>query len=205
MKIDDWRRKIDAIDTAMLHLLNLRTELALEVGRFKNEEGVALRVPAREQEILNRLKGLNPGPLDGEAIEKIYQLILDQSVRSQELQGLGQAPKPNGKAESGGGAREFAQAGRGYEDRSQRARRVPGRARGFQRRSGHQAAGREDYARAAPHVRSGVSRDFRRAGGLYSGADREQPGGFGAPVVRSAGRQQSEHSSARRLFPSCTI
>ncbi len=104
MKIDDWRRKIDAIDTAMLHLLNLRTELALEVGRFKNEEGVALRVPEREREILNRLKGINPGPLDGEAVEKIYQLILDQSVRSQQMQGLGIAPakaavpKPNGKA-----------------------------------------------------------------------------------------------------------
>jgi len=104
MKIDDWRRKIDAIDTAMLHLLNLRTELALEVGRFKNEEGVALRVPEREREILNRLKGINPGPLDGEAVEKIYQLILDQSVRAQQLQGLGiasakaAAPRPNGKA-----------------------------------------------------------------------------------------------------------
>jgi len=100
MKIDDWRRKIDAIDTAMVHLLNLRTELALEVGRFKYEEGVALRVPEREREILNRLKGINPGPLDGEAIERIYQLILDQSVRAQELSGLGRAAaagKPNGK------------------------------------------------------------------------------------------------------------
>ena len=89
MKIDDWRRKIDAIDTALLHLLNLRTELALEVGRFKSEAGVALRVPEREREILDRLKGINPGPLDGEAVEKIYQLILDQSVRSQQLHGLG--------------------------------------------------------------------------------------------------------------------
>ena len=83
MKIDDWRRKIDAIDTAMLHLLNLRTELALEVGRLKNEEGVALRVPEREQEILTRMKQLNPGPLDDEAIEKIYQLIFDESMRTQ--------------------------------------------------------------------------------------------------------------------------
>jgi chorismate mutase-like protein len=110
MKIDDWRRKIDAIDTAMLHLLNLRTELALEVGRFKNEEGVALRVPAREREILGRLKGLNPGPLDSEAIEKIYRLILDQSVRSQEMHGLG---TPNGKenrAPSRGGSRKPARA-----------------------------------------------------------------------------------------------
>ena len=54
MKIIDWRGKIDAIDTALLHLLNLRTELALEVGRLKDDEGVALRVPAREQEILSR-------------------------------------------------------------------------------------------------------------------------------------------------------
>lgn len=113
MKIDDWRRKIDAIDTAMLHLLNLRTELALEVGRFKNEEGVALRVPEREREILTRLKGINPGPLDGEAIETIYQLILDQSVRAQQMHGLGRvaektregasptASKPNGKENRG--------------------------------------------------------------------------------------------------------
>lgn len=89
MKITDWRRKIDAIDTAMLHLLNLRTELALEVGRLKSEEGVALRAPVREQEILARMKDLNPGPLDGEAVEKIYQLILDQSIRTQERHGWG--------------------------------------------------------------------------------------------------------------------
>ncbi|MGD0965315.1 MAG: chorismate mutase [Candidatus Acidiferrales bacterium] len=87
MKIDDWRRKIDEIDAEMLHLLNLRTKLALKVGRSKTDEGVALRVPAREKEILNRLKALNQGPLDGDAIEKIYQVIFDLSVRSQELQG----------------------------------------------------------------------------------------------------------------------
>ncbi|HVB58626.1 MAG TPA: chorismate mutase [Candidatus Acidoferrales bacterium] len=94
MKIIDWRRKIDAIDIAMLHLLNLRTELALEVGRLKNEEGVALRVPVREQEILSRMKELNPGPLDDDAIEKIYQLILDQSTRTQQLHGCGKAENP---------------------------------------------------------------------------------------------------------------
>jgi chorismate mutase len=95
MRIDDWRRKIDAIDTALLHLLNLRTELALEVGRLKDEEGVALRAPVREQEILTRMKGLNPGPLDGEAIGKIYQVMLNESIRTQEIHGYGKVP--NGK------------------------------------------------------------------------------------------------------------
>ncbi len=94
MKIDDWRRKIDAIDTAMLHLLNLRTELALEVGRLKGQAGLVLRVPEREREILNRMKALNPGPLDSTAIERIYQVVLDESIRTQVLNGCGTAAEP---------------------------------------------------------------------------------------------------------------
>jgi chorismate mutase len=89
MKIINWRGKIDAIDTALLHLLNLRTELALEVGRLKDDEGVALRVPAREQEILSRMKSLNPGPLAIDSIAKIYQVILDESIRTQQQHGFG--------------------------------------------------------------------------------------------------------------------
>lgn len=89
MKIDHWRRKIDAIDTAMLHLLNLRTELALEVGHMKGQAGLVLRVPEREREILSRMKSLNPGPLDTTAVERIYQVILDESIRTQEANGCG--------------------------------------------------------------------------------------------------------------------
>jgi chorismate mutase len=94
MKIDDWRRKIDAIDTAMLHLLNLRTELAIEVGKLKGQAGLVLRVPEREREILNRMKALNPGPLDPQSIKRIYQNILDESIRTQEQNGCGVAEGP---------------------------------------------------------------------------------------------------------------
>jgi chorismate mutase-like protein len=95
MRIDDWRKKIDAIDTALLHLLNLRAQLAVEVGRMKQEDGVALRAPAREQEILSRMKELNPGPLDDITVERVYQLILDESIRTQELHGFGNSgPAP---------------------------------------------------------------------------------------------------------------
>jgi|ERR1700722_9410671 len=96
MNIDGWRKKIDQIDTALLHLLNLRAELALEAGRLKDQEGVSLRVPAREQEILKRMRESNPGPLDAEAIGKIYQLILAESVRAQERDGSakGNSSKP---------------------------------------------------------------------------------------------------------------
>jgi chorismate mutase-like protein len=98
MKIDDWRRKIDAIDTAMLHLLNLRTELALEVGRLKGQAGLLLRVPEREREILTRMKALNPGPLDSTAIERIYQMLLDESIRTQVANGCGSGGEPKANA-----------------------------------------------------------------------------------------------------------
>jgi chorismate mutase-like protein len=91
LKIGDWRTKIDAIDTTLLHLLNVRAAFALEVGKLKGEAGMLLRVPARENEILSRMKKLNPGPLDSEAVEKIYQLILDESIRIQESYGYGTA------------------------------------------------------------------------------------------------------------------
>ena len=86
MKIGDWRAKIDAIDTTLLHLLNVRAGFALEVGRLKGESG-----PAREREILERMTQLNPGPLDTAAVETIYQRILDESIRIQVQHGLGSA------------------------------------------------------------------------------------------------------------------
>jgi 3-deoxy-7-phosphoheptulonate synthase / chorismate mutase len=84
MRIADWRRKIDGIDAALLHLLNLRAELAVEVGRLKRRKGISLRVPEREKQILNRMNGLNLGPFSRRSIERIYQTILEESLRTQE-------------------------------------------------------------------------------------------------------------------------
>ncbi len=97
MKIGDWRTKIDAIDTTLLHLLNVRAAFALEVGRLKGETGLPLRVPEREREILSRMAKVNPGPLDSEAVEKIYQLILNESIRVQESYGYGSAARSTSK------------------------------------------------------------------------------------------------------------
>ncbi len=105
MNVSDWRRKIDAIDTAMLHLLNLRAELAVEIGRMKAAEGAALRVPVREQEILARMKSLNPGPLVDDSVEKIFTLILSQSIRTQELHGCGKAAGAKAAADGSGRGR----------------------------------------------------------------------------------------------------
>ena len=84
MDISDWRKKIDEVDTAVLKLLNLRAEMALEIGKLKSQEGIGLRTPTREREIVERMQSANPGPLDSEAIERIYETIVNQCIRAQE-------------------------------------------------------------------------------------------------------------------------
>jgi chorismate mutase-like protein len=85
MTIGDWRKKIDEIDTVLLQLLNLRTEFAVEVARLKEEEGLALCAPEREQRVIAGMKNLNEGPLDGEAVTRIFRAIMDESRRIQEM------------------------------------------------------------------------------------------------------------------------
>jgi len=97
MTIGDWRKKIDEIDGVLLQLLNLRTEFAVEVARLKEEEGLALCAPEREQKVLASMKNLNAGPLDGEAVTRIFRQIMDESRRIQGVE--------TGTAESVGEAR----------------------------------------------------------------------------------------------------
>lgn len=85
MTISDWRKKIDEIDTVLLQLLNLRTEFAVEVARLKEEEGLSLCAPEREQKVIAGMKNLNDGPLDEEAVTRIYRTIIDESRRIQEM------------------------------------------------------------------------------------------------------------------------
>jgi chorismate mutase-like protein len=92
MDISDWRKRIDAVDTAMLHLLNLRAGFALEVGKLKGAEGLSMRTPEREKQIVERMQSLNTGPLDDEAVGQIYETIVNQCIRAQE-RGRGEVAK----------------------------------------------------------------------------------------------------------------
>jgi len=96
MDISDWRSKIDSVDTAMLHLLNLRAGFALEVAKLKGQNGLSLRTPERERQIVERMQSLNPGPLDNDAIAAIYETVLSQCIRAQR----GLQAQANGTARS---------------------------------------------------------------------------------------------------------
>jgi len=95
MDISDWRKKIDEVDTAVLKLLNVRADMALEIAKLKSVEGIGLRAPAREREIVERMQAANPGPLDAEAIARIYETIVNQCIRAQEHSRSGVSDPPS--------------------------------------------------------------------------------------------------------------
>ena len=79
----ELRHGIDAVDDAILALLNKRAGLSLEVGRKKAGRDSAVFKPFREQEVLARLAGENPGPLPAAHLLSIYREILSSSRRLQ--------------------------------------------------------------------------------------------------------------------------
>jgi chorismate mutase-like protein len=87
MDISDWRKKIDAVDAELLRLLNSRAGYAIEVAKLKRVEGLSLRTPERERQIVERMQGLNAGPLDAGEVGRIYEVIVEQCIRAQERSG----------------------------------------------------------------------------------------------------------------------
>jgi chorismate mutase-like protein len=87
MDISDWRKKIDAVDAELLELLNRRAGFALEVAKIKRTQGLSMKTPERERQIVERIQNLNKGPLDAGEVGRIYEVIVEQCIRAQERSG----------------------------------------------------------------------------------------------------------------------
>jgi chorismate mutase len=85
LEIDGWRRRIDAIDTQLMSLLNSRYACAVEIGRVKRELGLPVYSPEREAFILDRVARENPGPLDATAVRRVFERIIDESRRLERI------------------------------------------------------------------------------------------------------------------------
>lgn len=68
------RDQIDALDERLVGLLNERASLAQRIGHLK-QDGTAYR-PEREAQVLQRVRGLNKGPLPAEAVARLYTEIM---------------------------------------------------------------------------------------------------------------------------------
>lgn len=94
MTIEDWRLEIDAIDSDLLELLNKRASLAVKVGQSKRLTGIAVYDQAREEEVIERARTQNPGPLDDQAIVELFGCIIRESRRIEAcaMERAGEAP-----------------------------------------------------------------------------------------------------------------
>jgi chorismate mutase len=77
MEIADWRQKIDDLDVEIVKLISKRAEAAHAIGELKKQTAMPVYEPKREQDVFNRVKAANPGPLDDAQLIHVYERIID--------------------------------------------------------------------------------------------------------------------------------
>ena len=77
-KLADCRKKIDALDVQIVHLLNQRTQVVHEIGRIKRQFSLPVYEPKREDQVFDNVTKHNPGPLTSEALKRIFERIIDE-------------------------------------------------------------------------------------------------------------------------------
>ena len=80
MNLQNLRKKIDALDAKIVELLNQRAKITLNIGQHKLKNKTSIYAPAREKQVLERIKVLNEGPMSKEAFEAIYREIMSASL-----------------------------------------------------------------------------------------------------------------------------
>lgn len=84
--IDDWRIRIDEIDLVLVRLFNERSQCAIEIGHIKRRLGLDVYSPQREAQVIANVTEANTGPLDDEAIRRLFERVIDESRRIERLE-----------------------------------------------------------------------------------------------------------------------
>jgi len=74
--LDDLRRQIDDVDSAILRLLNDRARLVQSVGALKEARNAPVYAPDRERQIVDRLAGENLGPFPNRGLAPVFREIV---------------------------------------------------------------------------------------------------------------------------------
>ncbi len=85
MDISDWRDKIDEVDQELVALLNRRATYVLEIARVKQQRGMGIYEPQREEEIFRNIAAWNQGPLESAALRRVFERIIDEGRSIQRI------------------------------------------------------------------------------------------------------------------------
>lgn len=80
-ELDRLRDAIDRVDDVLVKLLNQRAKYAIEIGEIKGILSLPIYAPEREKEVLEHVETSSQGPLDGVAVRRLFERIIDESRR----------------------------------------------------------------------------------------------------------------------------
>ncbi len=89
LSVEALRDEIDQIDEVIVRLLDRRARCAYAIGRVKYAQQRAVYEPAREAAVLQHVREVNAalgGPLDADAIGRLYERVIDEARRIQRLE-----------------------------------------------------------------------------------------------------------------------
>ena len=89
MTIDDYRKEINRLDSELLRIFNERAALALKIGEIKKVHGIPVYDPEREKRIFTAISEANPGPLENDAIVRLFERVIDESRRLERIRTKG--------------------------------------------------------------------------------------------------------------------
>ncbi len=104
MDLSDWRTRIDEADRKLVALLNRRARCVLEIAKLKKALGLPIYEPQREDEIFRNVAATNGGPLDQDALRRVFERIIDEcrSIQRRPMETdetqqseVGRQPNPN--------------------------------------------------------------------------------------------------------------
>lgn len=78
-ELEELRSRIDQVDRRLVEILNERADLVVKVGEFKRGSGTPIYAPHREAAVLDKVLGLNRGPLAPRTIEAVYRELMSGS------------------------------------------------------------------------------------------------------------------------------
>lgn len=81
----EWRQRIDDIDLQLVRLFNERTQCAIEIGHIKKRIGLEIYSPSREAQVIANVTNANNGPLDAEAIRRLFERVIDEARRIERI------------------------------------------------------------------------------------------------------------------------
>jgi chorismate mutase len=90
LDIDHIRKEIDRLDNELLRIFNERAALALQIGEIKKQKGLPVYDPDREKRIFGRMQAANPGPLEDNAIVRLFERVIDESRRLERIRTKGE-------------------------------------------------------------------------------------------------------------------